>query len=529
MSIDSGDQNERGSLGIRLASLLFDRTILLLVIMFAIAIALLMWHRARLEHRLVETTAVAEAQRYSEALATFRTLYTREVVGTVAKHGITVTHDYGDQKHGGKAIPLPATLSMEIGNEMAEKGLGGRTALYSGFPFPHREDQWRERDQFAKDAWEALNDDKDEPVHRFERRGGKRWLRYARADLMRPACVHCHNTHPETPKTDWKVGDVRGVLEVSVPLDSAEAAATDNLEESLTLTIGLGGLGLVCLVIVIARLRRSSVELGQRVQERTVDLSEANERLTQQSEELQRSNVALEQSYAELDEFTFVASHDLQEPLRKLVSYSELLEEDLGDKLTGEAKEDLGFITDAASRMRTLVQDLLTLSRPGRAEIERVRFPLDQSVRLALEALEISVKETRPDISRDDLPDVWGDASLLSQVYQNLIGNALKFADDHQPLIRLTAEADSGHWILGVCDNGIGIDPKYSEKIFAPFQRLHGRGEYSGSGIGLAICQKIVKRHNGRIWVESELGKGAHFKFTIGEKGTYDQEGKQDE
>ncbi len=276
---------------------------------------------------------------------------------------------------------------------------------------------------------------------------------------------------------------------------------------------------LFALFLVLSRANRRAIAFADRM---TSQLRETVKRVESTNAELARRN-------AELDEFTFVASHDLQEPLRKLISYGELLEEDLGDNLTDEAKEDLGFISDAASRMQTLVEDLLTLSRAGRAEIERARFPLDNSVSLALEALALRVKEIDPVINRDDLPEVRGDANLMSQVYQNLIGNALKFRGDNQPLIRLTAEADNGHWILGVLDNGVGIDPKYAERIFTPFQRLHGRGEYPGSGIGLAICRKIVERHNGRIWVESELGEGSHFRFTMGEKGTYDQPEKQDE
>lgn len=281
MSTDSNNRNDQPSRGVGLASLLFDRTILLLALMFVVMVAVLIWHQARLEDRLVESTALEEARRYTDALATFRTLYTREVVGTVKKQGITVTYDYDKEQHEGKAIPLPATLSMKIGNEMAKKEVGGQTALYSAYPFPHREQEWQERDKFGKDAWEAVNNNKDAPFHRFEQREGKRWLRYATADLMRPACVNCHNTHPETPKNDWKEGDVRGVLEVSLPLETAEATAKDNLQESIVFTIGVGGLALIGLVIVTGRLRRSSVELEHRVEDRTAELQRSVDELAE--------------------------------------------------------------------------------------------------------------------------------------------------------------------------------------------------------------------------------------------------------
>ena len=125
------------------------------------------------------------------------------------------------------------------------------------------------------------------------------------------------------------------------------------------------------------------------------------------------------------------------------------------------------------------------------------------------------VKETGAEVTRDELPVLWGDSTLLTQLYQNLIGNALKFSRGRRPIIRLTVEEREGYQIFGVQDNGIGIEPKYARQIFQPFKRLHGRAEYEGSGIGLAICRKIVERHGGKIWVESELGKGAHFRFTI--------------
>ncbi|MFA7243300.1 MAG: PAS domain S-box protein [Sulfuricellaceae bacterium] len=221
----------------------------------------------------------------------------------------------------------------------------------------------------------------------------------------------------------------------------------------------------------------------------------------------------------ELDEFTHVASHDLQEPVRKLVAFSDLLRKDLGGELPLRAAQDLVFIVEAAQRMQRLVQDLLALSRTGNVSMVRAPVALDAAADRALEVLELRIAESGATISRVPLPTVLGDLTLLSQLYQNLIGNALKFVDGKRPEISLTAEQIDGVWVLGVRDNGIGIDPQYRDRVFQPFKRLHGRGQYEGSGIGLSICRKVVERHNGRIWVESEEGKGAHFKFTLGETG----------
>ncbi len=241
----------------------------------------------------------------------------------------------------------------------------------------------------------------------------------------------------------------------------------------------------------------------------------AEEALADRTVQLERMNRELVSLNAELDDFTNVASHDLQEPLRALITFSSLLGKDLGYSLPERAAQDLDFITEAAKRMQTLIHDLLALARVGRVARKREKVSLNECVDQVLEALAMRVKETGAEVTRDELPGVWGDSTLLTQLYQNLIGNALKFSGKQRPIIRLTVEEREDHQIFGVQDNGIGIEPKYAQPIFQPFKRLHGRAEYEGSGIGLAICRKIVERHGGKIWVESELGKGAHFRFTI--------------
>jgi signal transduction histidine kinase len=241
---------------------------------------------------------------------------------------------------------------------------------------------------------------------------------------------------------------------------------------------------------------------------------EHNHELTE--EEVARRTADLARKNQELDEFTYVASHDLQEPVRKLVSFSKLLEQDVGPGLNEQATKDLHFIVDAAGRMRDLIEDLLALSRAGRSAMQMETVQLDQCLDRALDSLEMRVQETGAKIVRDPLPAVTGDATLLTQLLQNLIGNALKFADrTRPPCVQITAVPREGGWELGVEDNGIGIKPEYAERIFRPFQRLHTRGEYEGTGIGLAICKKAVERHAGAIWVESQPGQGSSFKFTL--------------
>lgn len=232
--------------------------------------------------------------------------------------------------------------------------------------------------------------------------------------------------------------------------------------------------------------------------------------------ELERSAIALKRTNLELDHFSHAASHDLQEPLRKLVSFSDLLEIDVGAELTDDARTDLKEIKSAANRMKTLVQDLLALSTTGHIPMSLETVSVADCAEQAIRDLQLKIEESQASIEMDALPTLHADRPLLTQLYQNLISNALKFTRDGvTPIIRLTAETAGSGIVLGVQDNGIGVEPEFAEKIFEPFRRLHGRSEYEGSGIGLAICTKVVERHSGRIWVESESGQGSHFRFTL--------------
>ncbi len=240
---------------------------------------------------------------------------------------------------------------------------------------------------------------------------------------------------------------------------------------------------------------------------------------------LEIANKRLVAANRELSDFNYIASHDLQEPLRKIVTFSQFLVKDLGRELPEAARADVHYMTSAASRMQSLVQDLLALSRMGHLELRLEPLNLAQCFDAAVEALSQRISETGAQISRDELPEVLGDRTLLTQLLQNLLGNALKFvAKGTAPNVRMTAQSDEGRVVFGIRDNGIGIEPRFAQQVFAPFKRLHGRDDYEGTGIGLSICRKVVARHGGEIWVESVLGQGAHFKFTLGEtKGGSDE------
>jgi len=233
---------------------------------------------------------------------------------------------------------------------------------------------------------------------------------------------------------------------------------------------------------------------------------------------LQAAHDELARSNAELEQFAYVASHDLQEPLRMVSSYTQLLGKRHGDKLDGDALEFMDYIVDGAARMKQLIEDLLSYSRVGTRGREFHPVSLEAVLKRALANLRAALEESGAAVTSDLLPEVIADETQLAQLLQNLIGNALKFRGQAQPRIYVSCISRKEEFEICVRDNGIGIEPQYFERIFMVFQRLHDKGDYPGTGIGLAICKKVVDRHGGRIWVESTLGEGSSFHFTLPKK-----------
>jgi light-regulated signal transduction histidine kinase (bacteriophytochrome) len=278
-------------------------------------------------------------------------------------------------------------------------------------------------------------------------------------------------------------------------------------------------------------LQKARDELEIRVQERTIELYRANEALQaeiverkQAEKEIKRYAADLKISNDELQQFAYVASHDLQEPLRMISSYLQLIEYRYKDKLDKDADEFIAYAVDGAKRLQDLIDALLEYSRVGTKgksfELVDSGYILEQT----LINLKVAIGESGALITNDPLPTVMADSTQIVQLFQNLIGNAIKFRSKETLRVHISAEIKENEWVFSLKDNGVGIESQYKERIFNIFQRLHGR-EYSGTGIGLAICKRIAERHGGRIWVESEPGRGSTFYFTIplrgGEKYEY--------
>ncbi|MEW5767309.1 MAG: PAS domain S-box protein [bacterium] len=283
-------------------------------------------------------------------------------------------------------------------------------------------------------------------------------------------------------------------------------------------------------------LRNYRDQLEELVENRTAELTKTNEQLQREITERQQTAVKLEQTVAELarsnvelEQFAYVASHDLQEPLRMVASYVQLLSDRYQGRLDANADEFIGYTVDGANRMKVLLDDLLAYSRVGTRDMSLEPADCSAVLEDALANLQVAIKESEAIITHDPLPTIMTDASQLVQLFQNLISNAIKFRGQEPPRIHISVKSMAEYqkrkaaskseikegWVFSVRDNGIGIEPEYAERIFQIFQRLHTRAEYSGTGVGLAICKKIVERHGGRIWVESEPGKGSTFYFTM--------------
>jgi len=267
--------------------------------------------------------------------------------------------------------------------------------------------------------------------------------------------------------------------------------------------------------VAIATGPREIVELGAEIDEMRLRIvhelttvETAREQLEEQALELQRSNTELEQ-------FAYVASHDLQEPLRMIGSFTQLLVRRYRGQLDATADEFIAYIVDGVSRMQRLINDLLAYSRVGTRGASFQPTDCEVVLEHALACLKPSIDESGALVTHDPLPSLRADGTQIGQLFQNLVSNAIKYHGEAPPRVHIAAEREGADWVFSIRDNGIGFDPKHTERIFIIFQRLHTADQYPGTGIGLAVCKKIVERHAGLIWAESQPGRGSRFFFTI--------------
>jgi len=505
--------------------LLQRRVLAALFLMVIVGIGVSGAYLLRLQEHLVETIALNNAELSSSTLREIRTLYTSEVVESARAAGMTVTHDYADRAG---AIPLPATLSILIGNRVDTTG-DSSVRLYSDYPFPWRADSGGPRDAFETDAIRALRENPSFPISRIEERDGRNFLRYATADLMREGCVDCHNTHPESPRTDWKVGDVRGVLEVTLPLEPKESETAATFRGVLALFLAMVSVGVFTLALFAGQLRTKSIVAGKLAAE----TAEANRELAQQIVERERAErqrreleaqVLHTQKLKSLGILAGGIAHDVNNLLMGVLGNAALAAEHIPEG--SEAREGLKGVERAVSQARSLTRQLLAYA--GRGPAKRVGVELTDFIKES-QALLATSRSQRGSLSyelEEGLPPIEGDPAQLRQVVLNLVVNGIDSLEGRRGhvtvrtgMMRATSaflascllgsDLTEGEYVfLEVEDEGAGIELDSVIKIFDPFFSTKPEGH----GLGLAAVQGIVQSHGAALATRSVLGQGTSFR-----------------
>ena len=487
-----------GRLKMWLRVFLFERTLLVLSVLFAISLIGILLFIHQLQSRLVQQAALENVEVFSEAIREFRTLYTREVVQRVRGSGVEVTHDFHSREG---AIPLPATLSMMLGKRLGETGSGVRTFLYSGYPFPWREEEnqrlWQ--DGFVRKAWGALNQNPNIPVYEFTQHEGRDVLRYATADLMRPSCIQCHNTHPQSPKVNWKENDVRGVLEVIHPINIFQNQIKSDIQVTFILLFSMAMFVLFFLGKLLGRLEISYEEAHNSVQAK--------------------------------NDFLATMSHEIRTPIHSVLGLCELLSR---TSLDVDQREKLKAMELSGERLLRLISDLLDFTKieSGAVELLHQPFDLAGSIRAAWISLEDRARRKGLEMNLN-LPGnvpryLVADRGRFLQVLINLVDNAIKYTETGH--ISLTVECQvrghKAHINLVVSDTGIGVSDSQKITIFERFHQIDvaRKNPEQGVGLGLAISKQLVALMGGTLEMESVLGKGSRFIFNMEMGVVSDQE-----
>ncbi|PHS02596.1 MAG: hypothetical protein COA78_20805 [Blastopirellula sp.] len=541
---DNKIASDTASVFSRSITLLLDRyfglTVTLVLIASSGVIGYKLYH---MSHALVQETALRDATAYSAAVAKFRTLYTSEVVARLKPLGVQITHDYED--HAG-AIPLPATLSKRLGDELGQGESNCETRLYSNYPFPWNKNGGP-RDVFEQLALQALEANPTEPFYQFENTGGESYLRYATADMMRKSCVECHNDHPDTPKDDWKEGDVRGVLSVRMPLGNAVKHANAEFRGTLTVLAITGSVVLLLFGFTVLRLRRQSNSVQQtnkklannarQLTTAQAKLEETHSHLEIKAEDLQRSQRAAlnlmqdmriakdsaEAATQSKSEFLANMSHEIRTPMTAILGFADIV---LGNVKDPENIEGLKTVQRNGHYLLKIINDILDLSKieSGKLNVEKIECSPVQiladvaslmRVRCSAKGIELHVE------FEGEIPEtIQSDPTRLRQILINLVGNAIKFTEVGQVriVVRLTdRNTQASKLQFDIIDTGIGMNEHQVEKLFQPFVQADTSTtrKFGGTGLGLAISKRLAEKLNGSITLKSKLQEGSTFRLSV--------------
>jgi signal transduction histidine kinase len=482
-------------------SLMIERPVPFIATYLALASLLLLGAVWRQADRTRDATVIEAAETLSFAITEFRNFYSAEIVPRAQAAGVTVSHDYHLRRD---VIPFPITLTMDLGALLANRADGASFGIVSDYPFPWRQN--RLLDSFEREALTALTATPKDPVMRFEERNGHRFVRYASAIVMKETCVTCHNTHIASPKTDWKVGDIRGVQHVSIPVPDVLNLSLRNFFEQTMLVGGLATIGLIFLTMLLSRLRHS------------IEESRALASLTEvRNAELSVAKTAAEQASRAKSEFLANMSHELRTPLNAIIGFSDIMRlEQLGVMGQPRYREYATDINNSGQHLLAIINDILDMAKieAGKFELhdESISLPdlFESCLRLFRERAEQAGLRIETDIE-PHLPLLRGDSRALRQILINLLSNSLKFTA-RGGSIKLMARYDRTpcELAVSVVDTGCGIDECDLERIFQPFSQADSgiSRRYEGTGLGLAIVKALAERHGARLAVESKIDQG---------------------
>jgi len=488
------------------------------------------WYTLDTADQVVRGFAREAIQHQAQDITHFRNFYSAEIVKRAQKAGITVTDNYKDLPH---ALPLPATFVIDFGQYMRKMEDGTHLALYSELPFPGRVAE-RHLDDFQKAALAHLKLNPEIPYTREELHEGRTYLRYAQADRMQANCVACHNTYPGSPKTDWQVGDVRGALEVAMPIDHWQNEASTLLLRSFGMLVVEAIAGLAVVWISLRQLRKT-LQKSQAVSKKN---QHSNRALRAQMQQREAMEQGLRESQAALTtakeraesanllkgEFLANMSHEIRTPMNGIVGMTQLT---LQTALNETQREYLTLANTSALHLLSIINDILDFSKieAGHLSLQLVRMGpaqvLENTVRSFTPEVQAKGLEVQVHIAPDVPGEVMSDPVRLRQILTNLIGNAIKFTAQGGLHIRLEREAATtdAEVVLkfSIADSGIGFDPTKTEQLFSPFIQADGSitRSFGGTGLGLAITRSLVELMGGQISAVSQLGQGATFSFTI--------------
>jgi len=492
----------------------------------------LVWYIINFQRQLVETSALESAKLYSQALTEFRTIYTAKVVKVINPHpDIEVTHDYAAHKN---AIPLPATLSMELGKQIGKHLSGAETWLYSQYPFP-----WRKkndgglRDKFSVKAWESLNENPNEPFYEFvPDYNGRPVLRYATADVMRAACVNCHNDHPQSPKTDWQINEVRGILEIVHPMEAIANTTQEGKQKLIILASGISLFGALSLFLFIRGYQRINADLEKKVLIRTKNLKQAKDEAVAAAEEINKINQSLLQAKEETElyqekllESNKMASlgamssgiaHELNQPLGAILLKTQLVLKFIEKGNFDKIKSINEAVMDQVLRAKKIMDSLRIFSREDKT-LQREHYDINKLI-LDICVLfhdEFNLSKVNFDLNLTEQEIVANISPVqIGQVLANLITNARDAVEENDDKnVSICSQLEQGEIIIEVSDNGYGIPEEIISKIFEPFYTTKAVGK--GTGLGLSLSYSMIKDNGGEIIVKSTVGEGTVFKLVI--------------